>query len=143
MCSKQNDQTTRTRRHTDRPGFSFIEIMVVVVIIGMLAGAVAMRFGGVVDKAKVERARNDIGTIVNAIELHYTEHNSYPGNDEGLSELPLKSVTDPWGSPYGYNSPGQGEPYEVFSLGADKRVGGEGQNADIYSWQLGEPAGDS
>ncbi len=138
MCSKQTRGRRCARRRTDKPGFSFIEIMVVVVIIGMLAGAVAMRFGGVVDKAKVERARNDIGTIVNAIELHYTQHNRYPDNDEGLSGLPLKSTKDPWGSPYGYNSPGQGEPYEVFSLGADKRVGGEGQDADIYSWQLGD-----
>ena len=122
-----------------RPGFSFIEIMVVVVIIGLLAGAVAMKVTGYMDTAKVNRAKSDIAVIVNAVEARYLETSRYPANEEGLEELPLKNRTDPWGNPYQYNSPGQDdEPFEVFSFGADAREGGEGIHRDIYSWQLGD-----
>lgn len=119
-----------------RAGFSFIEVMVVVVIIGLLAGAVALRVAGNVDTAKVNRAKSDISTILNAIELHYLNHSRYPSNEEGLSKLNLKNMNDPWGRPYEYNSPGQTEPFEVFTFGADGQPGGEGINADIYSYQL-------
>lgn len=122
-----------------RPGFSFIEIMVVVVIIGLLAGAVAMKVTGYMDTAKVNRAKSDIAVIVNAVEARYLETSRYPANEEGLEQLPLKNRTDPWGNPYQYNSPGRNdEPFEVFTLGADRREGGEGINRDIYSWQLGD-----
>lgn len=122
-----------------RAGFSFIEIMVVIVIIGLLAGAVAMRFGGVVDKAKIERARSDISVIVKAVEMFHLEKHRYPSNDEGLGVLAdLTSTKDPWGKVYGYNSPGQDGPFEVYTLGADGRPGGDDQDADIYSWNLTE-----
>ncbi|MFO8014771.1 MAG: type II secretion system protein GspG [Phycisphaerae bacterium] len=127
------------RPRRGRPGFSFIEIMVVVVIIGLLAGAVAMKVTGYMDTAKVNRAKSDIAVIVNAIEARYLETSRYPANEEGLDELPLKNRTDPWGNPYQYNSPGRDdEPFEVFSFGADAREGGEGIHRDIYSWQLGD-----
>lgn len=118
-------------------GFSLIEVMVVVVIIGLLAGAVAIKVTGYMDTAKVNRARADIATIVDAVEAYYVSHSRYPDNNDGLSKLPLKSLTDPWGRAYEYNSPAQMEPFEVYSLGADGRVGGEQADADIYSWQLG------
>ncbi len=121
-----------------RPGFSFIEIMVVVVIIGLLAGAVAIKVTGYMDAAKGNRARSDIATIVDAVEAFYLQHSRYPGNDEGLDNLPLKNRTDPWGRPYEYNSPARDEPFEVFTFGADGREGGEGIDADIFSWQLGD-----
>lgn len=127
------------RARRGRPGFSFIEIMVVVVIIGLLAGAVAMKVTGYMDTAKVNRAKSDIAVIVNAIEARYLETSRYPANEEGLDELPLKNRTDPWGNPYQYNSPGRDdEPFEVFTFGADEREGGEGINRDVYSWQLGD-----
>jgi general secretion pathway protein G len=126
------------RSHRGRPGFSFIEIMVVVVIIGLLAGAVAMKVTGYMDTATVNRAKSDIAVIVDTVEAHYLEHRRYPSNEEGLEVLPLKNRNDPWGNPYQYNSPGQDdEPFEVYSFGADEREGGEGIDADIYSWQLG------
>jgi general secretion pathway protein G len=115
----------RVPRRRCRRGFSFIEIMVVVVIIGLLAGAVALKVVGYMDTAKVNRAKSDIATIVNAVEAHYLTHSRYPNNEEGLEGLPLKNRSDPWGRPYLYNSPGQKEPFEVFSFGADGREGGE------------------
>ena len=111
--------------------------MVVVVIIGMLAGAVAIKVGGYMETARTNRARSDLARITEQIETYYTMHSRYPSNSEGLDALDsLKSTTDPWGNPYQYNSPGQEGPFEVFTLGADNREGGAGINADIYSWQL-------
>ena len=122
-------------------GFSLIEVMVVVVIIGLLAGAVAMRFGGAVDKARASRARSDIATIVDAVEMYYLNHSRYPSNSEGLDALDLKSTTDPWGNAYMYNRPGpDGEPFEIISFGRDEQQGGEGPDADIHSWRLDEAA---
>ena len=119
-------------------GFSFIEVMVVVVIIGLLAGAVAMRVTGYVEKAKEARVKSDLSVIVTAIEAYQLTNSQYPGNEDGLDHLTsLKNKLDPWGRPYQYNSPGPGsEPFEVMTFGADGREGGEGENADMYSWQL-------
>ncbi len=126
---------------TRRGGFSFIEIMVVVVIIGLLAGAVALKVSDYVDEARINRAKSDIATIVGAVEHYRNKHSRYPGNDEGLSKLPIKTRIDPWGNPYEYNSPGQEAPFEVISYGADGRQGGDGINADILSTDLGEVDG--
>jgi general secretion pathway protein G len=120
-----------------RRGFSLIEIMVVVVIIGLLAGAVALKVTGYMDTAKHNRARSDIATIVDAIETYKLTYGRYPTNEEGLEPLPLKNWTDPWGNRYEYASPGLEEPFEVFTLGADGREGGDGEDADVFSWQLG------
>jgi general secretion pathway protein G len=116
--------------------------MVVVVIIGMLAGAVALKVSGYMDAAKVNRAKSDIATVVDAVEAYYLASGRYPTNDEGLTNLMLKNRQDPWGNPYEYNCPGKTEPFEVFSLGADGRPGGDDINADIYSWQIGEVSKD-
>lgn len=128
----------RAANGTRRRGFSLIEVMVVVVIIGMLAGAVALNVGGYMESARVNRAKSDIATIKDAIEAYYLEHSRYPSNSEGLEGLPLENRVDPWGNPYEYNSPGREGPYEVISFGADGREGGEDANADIYSWELNE-----
>ena len=136
MCS---DNRTRTKpRNRRRGGFSFIEVMVVVVIIGMLAGAVAIKVTDYMATARTNRARSDLSAIVNTIEAFYLQHNRYPSNSEGLEDLPLKTRNDPWGRPYEYNSPGESEPFEVYTLGEDGRPGGEGVDADIFSWQLGD-----
>ncbi|MFW5682701.1 MAG: type II secretion system protein GspG [Phycisphaeraceae bacterium] len=126
-------------RARSRRGFSFIEVMMVVVIIGLLAGAVAWNVTGVVDSAKTNRAKSDIAAISKALDTYYLQHSRYPSNSEGLEKLALKSnkLTDPWGNRYRYNKPGPGdEPYEVFTLGADNREGGDDGKADVYSWDL-------
>jgi general secretion pathway protein G len=114
--------------------------MIVVVIIGLLAGAVAIKVSDYVDKAKRNRARSDVATIVNAVESFYADQGRYPTNDEGLGALPLKNSTDPWGRPYQYNNPGRSGPFEVIGYGADGREGGEGPDADVLSDRLDEPA---
>jgi general secretion pathway protein G len=126
-----------------KQGFSLIEVMVVVVIIGLLAGAVALKAGGFMDSAKQNRARSDIAAIVKAVEAYRLTHHHYPGIEQGLDGLAITSRTDPWGQRYQYNRPGpDDQPFEVFTLGEDQREGGEGPDADIFSWQLGDgPAG--
>ncbi len=126
MCYSQ-----RSRRRTG--GFTFIEIMAVVVILGILAGAVVLSVGHYTDKARVNRAKSDIATIVSALEAHYAEHARYPTNEERLKGLGLKNLLDSWGREYQYNSPGREGPYEVISFGADGREGGEGVDGDITS----------
>ncbi|MBI1368404.1 MAG: prepilin-type N-terminal cleavage/methylation domain-containing protein [Planctomycetes bacterium] len=130
MCSNRSVRAANSARQA---GFSFIEVMVVVVIIGLLAGAVAIKVSDYIDKAKLNRAKSDIATICNAVESYYADKGAYPSNDQGLGVLPLKNLKDPWGRDYQYNTPGRDEPYEVICYGADGREGGEGANADISS----------
>ena len=130
-------------------GFSLVEIMVVLVIIGLLAGLVTVNVRGYLIRAKQDAARSELATIINAVETFYTEHDRYPTNDEGLRILaepsprlpePLldREPVDPWGRPYLYNQPGRDGPYEVLSMGADGREGGEAASADadLGSWNL-------
>lgn len=135
VTQRRSDGETQARRYSAR-GFSFIEVMVVVMIIGLLAGAVAINVRSRIDKAKVNRARSDIATIVNALESYYAEHGKYPGNEEGLESLDLKGFIDPWNRPYQYNQPGSAGPFEVLSYGADGQEGGSGADADVTSDQI-------
>lgn len=121
-----------------RRGFSLIEIMVVIVILGLLASAVVLTVNGYMDKAKVNRAKSDISTIVSAIEIYRLDNGRLPRTDEGLDKLPLKNRLDPWGRRYEYRVPGATEPYEVITFGADGVEGGTGINADISSGDLVE-----
>ena len=144
MCC---NQTMDKRRIS--PAFSLVEIMVVLVIIGLLAGAITIGTRNYMVKAKENTARMEIATICNALETFYTVYDRYPTNEEGLTilteeterlEEPLmrQKPTDPWGRPYQYNQPGREGPYEVVSLGADGREGGDGADGDIGSWALKE-----
>jgi general secretion pathway protein G len=134
-------------------GFSLMEIMVVLVIIGMLAGLVTINVRGYMVRAKQNAARAEIATICQALETFYSLHDRYPTNDEGLAILSQKdersgepllsqAPVDPWRHPYQYNQPGRNGPYEVLSLGADGKEGGEesSANADIGSWDPKEKA---
>jgi general secretion pathway protein G len=138
-------------RNTSR-GFTLIEIMVVVVIIGLLAAFVAPNLIGNIDRAAVTRAKGDIRTIDNALNLYRLDNFRYPSTDEGLQALvtnPGESVapnwkqylrslsSDPWNNPYQYVSPGRnGSDYDVYSFGADGQEGGTGLDADIGTWNL-------
>jgi general secretion pathway protein G len=127
-------------------GFTLIEIMVVVVIIGLLAAFVAPSLISNVDDAQINRARQDIRTIENALELYRLHNHRYPTNDEGLAALIGNDSQraylrggvprDPWNNPYQYRNPGQHGDYDVFSFGADGRDGGEGINAVIGNWHI-------
>jgi len=133
----------RTPRHACRArrAFSLVEIMVVVVIIGLLAGMVTVGFNKYLDSAKKSRAKSDIRVIADEVKGFYLLNNRYPTNDEGTEVLQMDGgiPVDPWGNPYAYNSPaGNGEPFEVYTLGQDGQEGGEGIDTDIYSWQIND-----
>ena len=128
-------------------GFSLIELMVVLVILGLLAGVVTVSTRMYLTKAKASTARLEISTISDGLETYYTLYGKYPSSDEGLEVLTtaqegedqailLQEPIDPWGKPYQYNYPGRNGAFDVYSLGADGREGGEGSNADIGNWDL-------
>jgi len=130
-----------------RRAFSLVEIMIVIVIIGLLAGVVTINVRHYLTKAKQNAARQGIATIVQALDSYWAVYNRYPTNEEGLSVLvkatdkmpePLlkNEPIDPWGRPFVYNSPGPNGPYQVVCLGPDGREGGEGV---ITSDDLGKP----
>ncbi len=126
-------------------GFTLIEIMVVVVILGLLAALVAPNIIGNVDKAAVARAKQDIRSVETALKLYRMENFRYPNTDEGLAALldpenggPFldKVPNDPWDTPYQYRYPGTEGEFDVFTLGADRQAGGDGVNADMGNWNL-------
>jgi general secretion pathway protein G len=136
-------------------GFTLIEIIVVVVIIGILATLIAPQILGRVDEARVTAARQDIRTLGTALDFYKMDNFRYPTTDQGLVALVkkpddptvrnwrpegyLKATTvpkDPWGNDYRYLSPGTRGPYDLYSLGADGEQGGEGADADVGSWNL-------
>lgn len=144
--------SAQRRTSHDQQGFSLIEIMVVVVIMGVLAALIVPNLMDRPDQARVTAARQDVGAIMQALKLYRLDNGQYPGADQGLAALVAKPATgrlpqnwrpylerlpkDPWGNPYHYLNPGTNGEIDVFSLGADGEPGGEGSKADIGSWQL-------
>ena len=132
-------------------GFTLIELMVVLVILGVLAALVVPSIIGRTDDARITAARTDIATISQALKLYRLDNGTYPTVAQGLAALAVKPATapvppnwktyleklpnDPWGRPYGFIQPGMKGDYDVFSYGADGKPGGEGADADIGSWQ--------
>lgn len=133
-------------------GFTLIEVMVVIVILGVLAALVVPRIMSRPDEARVVAAKQDIATIMQALKLYKLDNRHYPSNAQGLQALVERPAgtpvaenwkrylerlpVDPWGQPYQYLNPGlQGE-VDVMSFGADGKAGGEGFDADIGSWNL-------
>ena len=125
----------RTKRREE--GFTLVELMVVIVIIGLLATVVVINVMPASDRAAVTKARADIATLEQGLEMYRLTNMRYPSGSEGLQALvggsQIRSLPqDPWGNPYRYAAPGrQGRPFEVISYGADGREGGEGNDADI------------
>ena len=141
-----------TDRLMDRAGFTLIEIMVVIVLLGLLAALVVPKLGGRTEEAKKTQTRVQIKSLQQAMELFKLDNGFYPSTDQGLEALVRmpeggrvpnnyrkcgyidRVPKDPWGSPFVYVSPGQHGDYDISSYGADGVQGGEGEDADINSW---------
>ena len=126
------------RRRKRDEGFTLVEMMVVLVIIGLLATVVIINVMPATDRAAQTRVRADLSTLEQAIDMYRLENMRYPTTQEGLAALTPNYVrrlpNDPWNSPYVYVAPGpNGAPYRIASLGADRREGGSGENADIVN----------
>ncbi|QPQ53993.1 type II secretion system major pseudopilin GspG [Allosphingosinicella flava] len=122
------------KRRKDEDGFTLVELMVVIVIIGLLATVVVVNVMPAQDTARVKKAEADIATLEQAAELYRLNRLNYPaGLDALVSEGFIKRLpTDPWGNAYRYAAPGRsGAPFDIYSLGADNAEGGEGDDADI------------
>lgn len=143
----QDPRTERARQ----AGFTLIEIMVVVVILGMLATLVVQAVGDRPDQAREVKVRNDLAALESACKLYRLDNFSFPTQEQGLVALinnPTASErwrgpyverlpTDPWGNPYRYRIPStQGQKIDLYSLGADNAPGGDGVNRDIGNWSL-------
>jgi len=135
-------------------GFTLVELMVVIAIIGFLAVIILPRFIGVMGKGRRAAAQAQIRSFEDALEMYYADVYSYPGSDQGLQALisggggetgqwagpylkKTKIPLDPWGNPYMYRSPGQNNPdYDIASYGKDGVPGGSGENADVTNWDV-------
>lgn len=143
--------SSAAHRRRNQRGFTLIELMVVLVIIGVLAALIVPNVLDRADDARVTAARTDIANLQQALKLYKLDNQRYPTAEQGLQALvsrpsvgPLptnwratldKLPNDPWGRPYQYLNPGLKGEVDVLSLGADGQSGGEGKNADIGSWQ--------
>ena len=141
---------------TGNRGFTLIEIMVVIVILGILAGLIVPRIMGRPEEARQMKAKIQIESIETALKLYKLDSGSYPGTEQGLQALVVQPSTgnipakwreggylekgkvpkDPWGNDFVYLSPGVHGEYDIVSYGADGVPGGEGKNMDINSWEI-------
>jgi general secretion pathway protein G len=143
----------RRNLHSPDAGFTLIEIMVVVVILGILAALVAPNVIRRIDDARVAKARQDIRAYETALNLYRMDNFRYPTTEQGLEALVKRPVDpnlrnwkeggyidslkkDPWGNDYNYLAPGSHGDYDLYTLGADGQPGGEGQDADIGNWNI-------
>jgi len=150
-------QTFQVSRQRARArGFTLIEIMVVVIIIGLLAAVIVPQIMTRVDEARINKAKQDIKVLETALTMFFGYNSKYPTTEQGLQSLVTQPTDpsirhwrpggyvqrvhkDPWGNDYQYVFPGaHGQEYDLYSLGADNAPGGEGINADIGNWNIGD-----
>ncbi len=140
-------------QHQKQTGFTLIEIMVVIVILGILASLIVPKIMGRPDEARIVAAKQDMSSVMQALKLYKLDNQRYPTTEQGLQALITKPTSeptpknwnsngylerlpiDPWGNPYQYLNPGLHGELDIISLGADGAVGGEGNDADIGNWQ--------
>ena len=141
------------RRHLalrDQRGFTLLELLVVLVVLGLLAGIVAPKYFNQLGRSEIKVARAQIEGLSKAIDIYRLEVGRYPSTEQGLGALVLapsdepkwagpylqKTIPqDPWGHEYVYRSPGEYGDYDLLSLGKDGQPGGDGENAEITNWQ--------
>ena len=154
LIVKLMNESTPPKKAGKQVGFTLIEVLVVVVIMGLLIGLIGPNVIGQVDKTRVTTAKTQMSTIASALDMYRLDNNIYPTTDQGLEALVSKPSgspeprgwnpggylqgkevpLDPWGYEYLYFSPGEDGPYDLISLGADGTDGGEEYNADISVW---------
>ncbi|MBI5919224.1 MAG: type II secretion system major pseudopilin GspG [Nitrosomonadales bacterium] len=140
------------RSHSRRPtshGFTLLELLVVMVIIGLLAGYVGPKYFGQIGKSEVKAARAQIDALDKALDQYRLDTGHYPASEQGLAALMQRPSSepkwsgpylkkdvplDPWGTPYQYKQPGEHNDFDLYSLGRDKQPGGEGEAADLTNW---------
>ena len=151
LCSTRLPCTGLTRRKADDAGFTLIEIMVVLVILGVLAALIAPNVLNRAADARVTAAKTDVNNLMQALKLYKLDNQRYPTAEQGLQALVVKPAAtplppnwkpyldklpnDPWNNPYQYLNPGIHGEVDVLSFGADGQAGGEGKDADVGSWQ--------
>lgn len=145
--AKRGHEAEKRRRQR---GFTLVELLVVMAILVLLAGIVAPRVIGYLGSSRVKAAKVQIEGLATSLELFRLDTGRYPSSQEGLVALVRKPdrvsnwngpyirgrevPADPWGQPYGYRSPGKDTAFEIYSLGADGKPSGDGENEDIRSW---------
>jgi len=151
MSLKSDSPEKQPIAHRKRQaGFTLLELLIVVIILGLLAALVGPRLFGTLDKAKHQIAKTQIELFASGLDMFRLDLGRYPTTDEGLEALvnPPEGLErwngpyleklvsqDPWGRPYVYTSPGEHGEYDIISLGLDGEPGGSGEGADVTSWQ--------
>jgi general secretion pathway protein G len=148
---RQLHQRPRRRARGGEAGFTLVEILVVITIIGLIMALVGPRVLNYLAESKVKAARIQVESFASSLDLFYLDAGRYPTSSEGLAALAQRPggidawngpylrtgavPNDPWGHPYVYRSPGEHGPYDIVSYGADGQQGGTGTAADIESWK--------
>ncbi len=140
---------TRSMHRTRGCGFTLLELLVVLVILGLLAGYVAPKYFAQVGKSETKVARSQIQALDKALEMYRLDTGQFPTSEQGLAALMVRPANepkwsgpylkkavplDPWGRTYLFKSPGEHDEYDLYTLGKDGRPGGEGQNIDVTNW---------